>query len=339
MPTLEPLHPKSNSDHVAFLTSAKGVAMELAKDEAFVNESQEVIRKDGENKLSVGKLHFTLESTLSGIGMEKVQSWAVPGSVEGFVGDNVAYDYYKYKDTDGNIKTASWWNHVRDALPFIASHRAILKRLNDDKDMHDDDKAKEKRISQNAITAFNGRFRDAVALFFKMQEANDEFAEKGVLTVTYAERVVMVNGKPKMEKGKVVTERDEDRVDCILVTDLVSKKVKSFTIPNFLRLNVKAAIAKGGTFGDFIKSNARAGETPTAAISIEKVEDFESGSYSMLNYLNAVYSDAARQRMLIAYYDGAGSDERLKALVNLRDTIDKVLTVKSIKARVDAYTS
>lgn len=336
---LDSLLPQPNAKHRDLQAQAKGIAAELAKDEALTTEIEALITRDHENKLSVVKLHFQLEDTLAGIGMEKVQSWPVPDTIQGHVGDNVAYDWYRYKDTDGNIKTASFWNLVREEHPVIVKHRAVLKRLADDKDMHDEDKAAPKRVAQNAISAFNGRFRDALLLFFKMSEANDAFLSTGILSVTYAERVVMEKGKPKVEKGKVVTERDDERQDCILVTDLVSKKVKSFTIPNFLRLNVDVAKAKGGTYGDFIKSNARTpgGGEGEGTFKMDGPEGFEGGTATTLNYLNGAITDDAHWRRLVAHYNAAGSDDRLQTLVNLRDTIDKLLNVKPIKARVDAW--
>lgn len=346
---IEPLHILQNKQHLAFQSSARALGDVFAAIEPLTISLNKAVETKFEDQLSLAAVHFDLFDnwTVNGEAPsdEYLASLPVPGSIEGHVTGNKPFDIYYYKDLDGNKQRGSYWDGVRDRHPFVIGLRKQIEGV-EALSIPAYEKKSTKADLQSKLSTFNNKLRSAVALFFKMQEANEELGS--VVEVGYAEKAVLNSkGEPVIdpETKQVKTEINRTTPRLIIVRDLARQKegiAEAYTIPNFLRLNVEIAKANGGTYAAFIKSNARGTpeeEQPVEQAKIDSPVAFESNTATMLHFLNGAKQSHNSHlfKSLLAHYSGAGSDDRLQTLANLRDQIDVVLGMPQLKARVEAF--
>lgn len=350
---LEPLHILSNAQNIVFRREADAFAGVLATSKELTAAFEEAIAIDFENALTTANIHFTLFESVPGLDEEKLKALPYPSTVEGYTG-NKPYDIFWYKDLDGNKQRASYWGYVRDLHPVGAAIRKELQAITDgakkdvknaysDDVMSQHDRDSEKKDWNKKLTTFSNKLKMAVQCYFKMEEARTEMG--AIIEVDYDTKAKLDDkGNPVIENKQVVMEINRKSPNLIVVSDKARKGTAArFSISNFIRLNVETAKANGGTYGAFIKSNARETpeeEQPKPQAQVGTPADFESVTATTLHFLNGAKSshNGHMFRSLVGYYSAAGSDDRLQTLVNLRDQIDVILGVKEIKQRVDAFT-
>lgn len=324
---------------------ADALATKLEGSDELTKEFEIAIETDFRNKLTTSAVHFSLFEMFE---PEEIALWPRFGAIEGYTG-NDPYDVFTYRNLDGKEETTSFWRLTAKRHKIDLAYQKQLKMIEDagkgvknkyDNDhMSEGERGREKEDIGGKRTTFYGKLKLAVELYFAMIEANDKLGK--VLTVDYATVPVMENGAVKMEKGEPVIELDRKSPRIIKVKDKIRDTSKYFTIPNFLRLDANIALAKGGTYGDFITSNKREqpeDEQPdeTKHITIGGPKDVEDGTIAFVHYMNGVKSKPTLMSDLVKYYTATDGSDRRDTLFRMVDLVSMLTENQKIK---DMYTN
>ena len=339
---IEPVHVLPLSDFKSRESDANKVADFLATNEDLISSIKHGIKTKDEDIISVASIHFDLFET-EGLSEDFINGWPDVGSIEGHTG-NRPYDIFWFKNANGVKEQASFFRMMSSRFPVgaeILKRKRALVEAQVGKDETGLYKSQKKAVDDEFTTYF-GKFKTAIMLYQKMARANAELGK--FLNVSYAEKArTDVNGAPITgEDGQVEMEIARRAKDLIYIKDKTRKDAGVyFTIHGFIRLDVDVALKKGGTFGDFIKSAKREKTGPenddiVQEIRIENNDGFEDVSLKMLHHINAAKYNPAKLRDLVAFYSEVGSDDRLITLDALKDAIDVILGMKSVKDRLDA---
>jgi hypothetical protein len=318
---------------------AGALAERLAADEAVTKALRFAIIANKDNKTSVNRVHFAImammEANPTEDGENEMDAWPVPGSKKKDVGDNEPFDKFEYKDqssSTGALKKDSFYAILTRDLPMGA---AILKRkeaVDNDANLSDGDKDRKKADINDEMTTLQGKVRLAVAAYFHIKAMRKRFGK--IVNVEYAMR----DADPKTGESPGV---DYETPRCILIENKAKKGVaKYFSIPNFLRLDLDLAAAKGGTYADIVGANKRNNddEQPDEDkhIKIATNRDFEDATIATLNYLNFKLKDTVNQKDLFAFFRGAGSDARLRTFFDLHEKMTVITEMPEFRKRYEA---
>lgn len=326
--------------------SADALATKLATSEDLTKSFWHAINTEFASKLTTAEVHFSLFDMFDDA--QEIADWPLVGSIEGYT-DKRPFDLFKYKDSEGKEQPGSYWRMVATHHPVgIELHKMIQKIVDSDKDgvkneftkLSPGDRKREKEDWSGKFTTFFGKLKMGVQLYHKMEDAR---ARLPTITVDYDRNPVVdeKTGKVVIEDGEPVTEINMKSPRIICVTDKVGKGNRFFTIPNFLRLDVDRALAAGGKYEDFITSNGREAEDESDEIVENPVKivhpvDFENVTVQTLHYLNAIKNSVPAHKGLLAFYQAAGSDDRLQTLFNLYEVLSILTENPDLKKRAEA---
>lgn len=330
---------------VSLEKQAATLAAKLGEDETLTGAFKNAILHANENKKSVNSIHFSLlnlmEADPDTLECEEMDSWPVPGSMKKDVGDNVAFDRYEYKDSNGNTKKDSFYANVARNHPIgqaILQEKMVIEKgysgdlKNKFTGITEGDMKRAKRTVDDNFTVFQGKLRLAVAAYFHIKAMRKAFAK--VVTVKYA-----MTGK---SEDDMKVDMSSPNIICIR-NKLKAEECRYFTIPNFLKLDIDKAIAAGGAYVDVITANKRQqdDENPDEDkhISIEKVGDFEDATIAFRAFINSKWKTTAGQKELANHYRGAGSDDRLITLFEMEEVLTKLTGLKDLRDRYEALQS
>lgn len=323
--------------------AAAALAEQLGSSEGVTDAFNKAIQAAKENKLSVNEVHFTILELMDcdpeTFVCEAMDNWPVPGSKKKDVGDNVPFDRYEYKDSNGNTKKDSFYANVARNHPIgaaILQQKMVIDKgyagelKNKYTGINEGDMRKAKRGVDDDFTTFQGKLRLGVAAYFHIKAVRAAFPKS--VTVAYAMTGKTTDDmKIDMSSPNIICVRNKVKTD----------ECRYFTIPNFLRLDIDKAKAEGGAYVDVITANKRGtegDENPDEAkhVSVASNTDFEQATIATLGWINHKFKTTAGQKDLLSFYRGAGSDDRLMTLFALADTITKLTGNKDLSDRNDA---
>ncbi len=349
----EPKHVLSSAYFSKAKNTAGQLAAKLGSNAELTAEFTNAIDTDFKNKLTTSAVHFSLVSMFDD---EEIAKWPRWDSVEqSGEQSNVPFNKFKYKDLDGKEQETSWWRLCADQHPIDLAYKMELKAIEDAGkgvksgasakyyEMGDGERERAASDIGTKRAKFYEKLRDSVKFWFAKEDVNNHPKLSAVIEVNYATVPVLKNGAPVVEDGEVLREIDKSSPRIVEVKDKVRNQSKYYTIANFLRFNIDLCLAKGGTYGDFITSNKRPGDsdgdsadTANAGVKIDGVKVFEDYTIAGVHFLNGAKASLPMQKELIAYYTAAEGGDRRDTLFKLAEVLTFLTGDKRIKDKYEA---